>query len=311
MTRSRSDIALPYHAHLEYEHNWCYDTGDTGTYTIKNTSAFPKQHGAVDDVGNRIRDTADYFRTRKCQYCATAVHQSTEASHTTKELIEDYAVINCPACGWWIVKGRRTHVLETMPEMDFSPAEYYLASKDTFFEGIVYKFDIGNTAESLRALRHAVVRGKKDLRHMAPRTLELLVGSVFRDFFDCQVRHIGGPGDGGIDLLLISGDCPTVVQVKRRTTGQQKEGVQVVRELLGTMLLEDVNKGIIVSTATDFSPPAKLAARIATERRGVRVSLFNQDRLRDTLCLTEPQEKPWLSVNAVREGIEHLTPQSS
>jgi hypothetical protein len=40
--------------------------------------------------------------------------------------------------------------------------------------------------------------------------------SVFKDYFDCEVIHCGRSHDGGIDLILISADEPTVIQVKPR-----------------------------------------------------------------------------------------------
>ena len=55
----------------------------------------------------------------------------------------------------------------------------------------------------LDALRRYIANHPKDLNKISPRKLEELVGSVFADFLQCDAVHVGGPGDGGYDLVLL------------------------------------------------------------------------------------------------------------
>jgi len=52
------------------------------------------------------------------------------------------------------------------------------------------EFAIFDDSSPIDALRTYLVRHPKDLNHISPRKLELLVGSVFSDFFDCDIQHI-------------------------------------------------------------------------------------------------------------------------
>src|SRR5207248_1865634 len=102
-------------------------------------------------------------------------------------------------------------------------------------------------------LRQEIQRRELDLRSISPKELEIVAGSVLRDYLDCTVRHVGGPGDQGIDLLLVQGKKTHAVQVKRRLSAEKSEGVAVVRSLLGSLVLSKLNRGIVVSTAPRFS----------------------------------------------------------
>jgi hypothetical protein len=46
---------------------------------------------------------------------------------------------------------------------------------------------------------------------------------------DCEVVHLGGRKDGGIDIKAVRGDGrTTLIQVKRRSDFGRREGVQVI-----------------------------------------------------------------------------------
>lgn len=72
------------------------------------------------------------------------------------------------------------------------------------------------------------------------------------DFYSCEVHHIGKSHDGGIDLLLIQNDNPTIIQVKRREFPNSVEPVKTIRELLGVSYFNDSKSCIFVSTAGSF-----------------------------------------------------------
>jgi hypothetical protein len=200
----------------------------------------------------------------------------------------------CPACRWW---------LYCFSKNKFYPFEFF---RNEFYEGVVYAFDHEKGDPPLLELRHKIAQEKIDLRDLTPRQMELLVGSVFRDYLGAKVQHIGGPGDDGIDLLVSEEPPHVAIQVKRRENAKPSESVSTVRDLIGSIVLADIPKGVIVSTAQAFSEPAKKAAaspRLA--RLGIELSLYAYDRLREIINATAPQPHPWLQVPHIR-GLHKL-----
>jgi hypothetical protein len=127
-----------------------------------------------------------------------------------------------------------------------------------------------------------------------PRKMEELVGSVFRDYYGCEVRHVGRTGDGGIDILLIEAESEVVVQVKRRISKRAAEGVSLVREVVGATLLSGRHQAAIVTTGS-FTRGSKDAAESAVAL-GVlqRLELIDMARFIEMLNLTSKAvELPW------------------
>jgi len=97
-----------------------------------------------------------------------------------------------------------------------------------------------------------------------------------KDFFDCEARHVGGPGDRGIDIVLIISDKPLIVQVKRRSSPNSIESVKVVRELLETLLSENFCHGVVVNTAKRFSKEAvRLVELPVIVNKGYTIELYD------------------------------------
>ena len=120
------------------------------------------------------------------------------------------------------------------------------------------------------------------------------MGKVFAEFMDCEVIHLGGPNDNGIDLLLVRGSHEYAVQVKRRAT-EKSEAVSGIREFLGAMLLRGSPNGFFVSTAPRFSRQAQTAAKRARDQHLVEfIELVDASRLTSVCQLTaRALEPPW------------------
>lgn len=212
-----------------------------------------------------------------CKYCKirmeTPVNEIDDGGGGYDYVNQVYA---CPNCGWWY-----EHELEST----------YLGEGDSYAKttnwfGILRKYDVGAIDLPVSSLRHELKKRSYLLYHVHPKKFEELGGSVFRDYMECEVRHVGGSGDGGIDLILIDGKQQWIVQVKRRSTPQLSEGVRVIRELVGTMTLESVGRGIFVTTASHFTAPAKKTVKKATELGAVeRIDLIDFPKFRDMLQL--------------------------
>jgi hypothetical protein len=110
----------------------------------------------------------------------------------------------------------------------------------------------------LRRWLYAAARTEADLRAISWQQFEWLVGEYFRRQ-GFEVRETGSPaGDGGVDLLLFRNGEGHVVQCKHWKSRQV--GVQVVRELVGTVQLTGAASGYLVSSGR-LTSAATAAAR--------------------------------------------------
>lgn len=128
--------------------------------------------------------------------------------------------------------------------------------------------------------------------------MELLVQSVFREHFNCEVIHVGKTNDGGIDLLLINSENPTIVQVKRRKKLKHTESVSGIRELIGATVLKESKNCIYVSTCSKFSKPSRDASKKIVDIGTLEsFELYDFNRFSDVLNLTKKTDKnAWESI---------------
>ena len=203
---------------------------------------------------------------RSCSRCRTpmVVHGpgEDELPHTDalsgfdSATIEETA-LECPECGWWCAFHEERHYDSDVDDD---------IRETTIHEGIVKKYDLSDADTPNEVLRAYIEKNIDEASFIDPTRFELLMRDVYSDFFSCEVRHVGGPGDNGVDLYAVIKDEPYLVQVKRR---QRKgaEGVRVVREFIGTLILEGAQRGHIVTTAHSFSVAAQAAASNPRLRR--------------------------------------------
>ena len=95
---------------------------------------------------------------------------------------------------------------------------------------------------------------------------ELMVGEAFRRQGYSIEERGGAAPDGGIDLVLRKGGKKTIVQCKQWRI--EKVGVNIVRELLGVVVAERANKGILVCSGTFTFSATQFARRNAIELIG-------------------------------------------
>lgn len=185
------------------------------------------------------------------------------------------AIWRC-ACGWW-------EVLESDGSVFFGDDRF----EHTLSSAVLKKFGRSSLGEPLHALRSEVLARTDLLYSIEPKKMEQFVASIMEGLYDCDVRVCGRSHDGGIDLVLLNGESPTLVQVKRRHEGAKSESVAQIRHLLGSTLLKGGNRCAFVTTADHFSREARSAAAEAVKKNIVSsFELIDRNRLLEMLNLT-------------------------
>lgn len=163
-------------------------------------------------------------------------------------------------CGWWDILLEQSGYGVSYNESGYEWKRQY--------RSILKTWDVSDYGVPLHILNNYIVKNHDSIFNIHYTKMEELVKSVFENHFNCEVKHIGGSGDGGIDLFIIEKDGPIAVQVKRRMKKNKSEPVTTVRSLIGAIQLNDfqAKKAKIVSTAMKFTTPAKEAANKAVHK---------------------------------------------
>jgi hypothetical protein len=193
----------------------------------------------------------------------------------------------CPGCGWWYV----THLHEETGDIiddvhNFSHAYATMRRYDP------YAIDT-----PLALARDYLARNQHRLARFDPYRFEELLTECLREVFgDADIVKLGGRKDGGIDIKAVrTGGDTTLIQVKRRADFSKREGVRAVRELHGVMLRDGVPRGMVITTARDFTRQA----REEVARAGRHLEHYSMELLplADVMALLGPPRacasSPW------------------
>lgn len=221
------------------------------------------------------------FGQKFCEYCGTLLEYVPLFKNPPGNQPQREDELACPGCRWWV------HIwAKAYREGD--------AFRTIAHEAVVHAFDYADSEQPLTALRNKIAKTQIDLRDVSPRDLELLVGSVFRDFYEAEVKHVGGTADGGIDLLIVEGNRPIAIQVKRRKH-RSTEAPAVIRDLIGALTLEGLHRGAVVTTAERFGPQShQNVENPLLERAGYEIDLYALDALLELFQAVDPRDRPWL-----------------
>ncbi len=130
----------------------------------------------------------------------------------------------CPTCGWWVLR-KDVHGTDKRWRVCFHDLLWRAREPD---RALTTPLNYA-TPDEIRAYLAAKYESRTDLD---PSVCEQVVASVYRDLGYLNVRVTGGPGDGGIDIIMEGpGDTLIGVQVKR---SENKIGVSLIREFTGS-----------------------------------------------------------------------------
>jgi hypothetical protein len=212
-----------------------------------------------------------------CPYCGSELEPKVSCGSTQIEARKNLTIRLdvCVHCGFWCASVHSLH--ERL---------FVKSTHDRWAAAIQRRFPLSIPDAPIHELAEYMRRHPSETRRLAPKRFEQLVSECFRaNWKPVSVLHVGQPNDGGVDLVLVTTDEQKwLIQCKRRESEHYAEGVQTVRELLGTLLAEGELKGVVVSTADHFSYHSRrLANRPHLRRLGYEVELVDYGILKEML----------------------------
>jgi hypothetical protein len=201
-----------------------------------------------DCTQERMRDNYNKFKFHldgitNCPYCnqkLSQIHYSTYTILSSNN--ESFYIGLCKICGYWAAE--YDFSLEGAREQTYSCQKY---------QSILKEFNLEDKTIPIEILSSEIKKKPNEIYHINPYKMEELVQYVFSSYYNCEVHHCGRSSDGGIDLFVILSDQPTIVQVKRRSKNVKTEPINLIRELIGTLYINNCKNGIYVTTANNFS----------------------------------------------------------
>lgn len=160
----------------------------------------------------------------------------------------------CVGCGWW-------HLHEDiLLELDGNPGPKPARAWE-LHHAALDRIDLTSNDLPIETLRNHLARYWDQRVDISAQQAEDLVGSILTEHHGGEIVKLtanANAPDGGVDLIVVheGGDIRRAVQVKRRLK-RDVEGVQEVRNFVGAMLLRGERRGTFVTTASQFSKPAR------------------------------------------------------
>jgi hypothetical protein len=159
---------------------------------------------------------------------------------------ETHVLADCEACGFWrVVNLERSGGFKNGAEV-------------AAWRGVVKLYELKALNVPLADLRRFLRGHPAHLAHVNPIVFEELIAECLKSAFpNSELIKVGGSRDRGIDLMLLNTHRENyLVQIKRRSNIDKNEGVEVVRQLNGVVFRENAAKGLVITTARNYTHDA-------------------------------------------------------
>lgn len=229
---------------------------------------------------------ATAFATRQCPCCGSSERLSSReqgGQSDGRRYTEDTRATACDSCGWWLAfQETWDSSCGSLPDRAIHTVDAVGAALQRF-SGLPPSIEL----EALRAEIEQHLRGKGDWSSW--RAMESVTGSLLRSM-GYGARVTAPSKDGGVDAVFDhDAHGPIFVQVKHK---RNKLGVEVFRELIGTMVIGGANVGLLV-TSSEFTSGVINEQQLAANA-GRIVELVDGRRFLSALKLVERQDVPAL-----------------
>ncbi len=217
-----------------------------------------------------------YWQITKCSFCQSPMTEL--ASEYDGVSGYDHWAISffyCSKCGWRIVQK-----IEDTFDSYSDDSLLYIASS------CLANLDLNDVQTPIQEIKRYLCAKYSDRYNVHPRLFEEVVASVFRGSgYTATVTNYSG--DDGIDVFLEKGRERIGVQVKRY---KNSISVEQIRSLAGALLLNDVTKGIFVTTSNFQRGVEDTVHRYS--KRGYIIELYDGNRFLDALQISIKSERP-------------------
>jgi HJR/Mrr/RecB family endonuclease len=159
------------------------------------------------------------------------------------------------------------------------------------------------TGASAMVARRRENRGYRVTRRFArltPRGFELAVAALLPPMGYTDVRHVGGPGDLGVDILCRDREGRSVAVQCKHNSPRRPVRSPEIQTFIGMMTVHHgAERGIVVTTSTFTEPAAELARRhrVALVDRASLARLV-RTRGRPPVEAARGPERSWLTRNS-------------
>lgn len=224
-----------------------------------------------------------------CAFCRQRMTRKPFDTQHAGHMYQNRLVNYCERCGWWAFS-------ESGDDCN--------TPFTTHFCSILQSFDLRSAEVPVDVLALELPKWIEKIHHLNPKRMEDIVGRILSSVWKCEVRHMGYTKDGGTDLLILNGEQPVAVQVKRRASRTHREGVNFIHQFLGAAQLKDHRRLMYVTTAERFTKGAVEAAELSQEKNLVEAfDLVSMREIRAFLPAM-PNSNPW--DYAVRRANDHI-----
>jgi restriction system protein len=221
----------------------------------------------------RLAMTAD-----ACPFCTTALEQLRDDRETIGNPGEHETATDefwtCPVCGWW------------KAAKEFRHTEYGFSMHNRSGAAAALRtLDLSDISVPVADARNYLMAKFDDRSKLAPRQLELIVASIFRDH-GFQAEATAYSGDDRIDVILRDSAGRQIgVQAKR-----YKDAIEIeqIRSFAGALFLEGHTRGIFVTTSRFTSGAPKVARK--SELRGIPIELMDAPAFFDALKIAQREQ---------------------
>lgn len=214
-----------------------------------------------------------------CHYCKTNI---VSKAHPDNDFGRDDTMIGiCEGCGWWII--RNDHMGH-----DGEDDTHVICGA----QGVLKQLDSTDLSLPLEELLPYLKANYDERLRLHPKRYEDVVAAVFKNGGH-RVLTTSYSKDGGIDLFVFESDSTscTGVQVKRY---KNKIGVEQIRSFAGALMVNDLTKGVFVTTS-EYTAGSKVEAKVLSSR-GLPIELVDSSQFYDKLKL----------IRNANEEIDHI-----
>ena len=205
-----------------------------------------------------------------CWYCLKELIPDAVMELKNKEPFLKQNIVVCWHCGWWMLM-----------EHDFSELDEKQRCKTTTYFSKLHSFEAADKSVELNILSSSLARDWENIKKIHPKKFEELTADIIKTIYKCEVKLTGYSKDDGIDFYSVICDQPWAFQVKRRSNNSV-EGLEEIKEFIGSMIQNNLPRGIFITSAPRFTKGAlKLAKNDNLGLFGLKLDLINGNEIKE------------------------------